>query len=261
MKFTAATILTALVCADAALAGLTHAERRHASRAARRGAARRDGKTIKSRPKISVSNSDEESENWAGAVLVGTDYTGVSGVVTVPDVSGGSSSTAGAAWVGIDGDTCDTAILQTGIDWYGDGTYDAWYEWYPEDSYNFDITISAGDSIKMTVTATSDTGGSAVIENLTTGESVTETFSDVRDGALCEYNAEWIVEDFEECEGDDCELVPFADFGSIEFTDCEATHDGETVDTSGATIIEMVQDNKVLVECSASGSTVSCSYE
>lgn len=63
------------------------------------------------------------STNWAGAVLIGTGYTDVTGTIVVPTPevpSGGSSLVkyAASAWVGIDGDTCSTAILQTGVDFY-----------------------------------------------------------------------------------------------------------------------------------------------
>lgn len=63
-------------------------------------------------------------------------------------------------------------------------------------AYDFDLTVSAGDEIKLTVTATSTTSGTAVIENVTTGKSVTETFTSSEvEGDLCRTNAEWIVED------------------------------------------------------------------
>lgn len=82
----------------------------------------------------------EYSSNWAGAVLIGTGYDSVTGTVVVPTASipsGGSSSTTyyASAWVGIDGDTCSNAILQTGIDVGVKGSthiYEAWYEWYPD---------------------------------------------------------------------------------------------------------------------------------
>ena len=140
MKFSIANILGALLCADAAL-GAVNTQKRHASREARR-LARRSSGVLRSHPKIASELAphdkfQEYSENWAGAVLVSTGYTSVTGVVTAPSVSG-SSDAAGSAWVGIDGDTCDTAILQTGIDWYADGTYDAWYEWYPSYAGTFD---------------------------------------------------------------------------------------------------------------------------
>jgi hypothetical protein len=46
-------------------------------------------------------------------------FTAVTGKFTVPTPkkpSGSSGTHAASAWVGIDGDTCETAILQTGVD-------------------------------------------------------------------------------------------------------------------------------------------------
>lgn len=81
------------------------------------------------------------------------------------------------------------------------------------------------------------------------------------DGALCEENAEWIVEDFEECyEDGECELVPFANFGTVEFTGASAVKNGATVTTSGSTIID-IEQNSVLTSCSASSNTVTCAYQ
>jgi len=201
----------------------------------------------------------EYSSNWAGAILIGTGYKSVTGTFTVPTPTTAGS---GSAWVGIDGDTCDTAILQTGIDWTKSGssiTYDAWYEWYPDYAYDFSgISMSAGDSITVTVTATSKTGGKATIKNVSTGTTVTHTFSgEGSEGDLCEYNAEWIVEDFEEGSS----LVSFADFGTVEFTGASATDGSGTVGTTGATIIDIEQNSKVLTSCSVpSSSEVLCTY-
>jgi hypothetical protein len=109
------------------------------------------------------------------------------------------------------------------------------------------------------VTASSKTSGTAVVENVSTGTTVTHTFSNEgSEGDLCEYNAEWIVEDYEE----NGSLVQFADFGTVTFTGCSATDSGKTVGTSGATIIDIEQNNKVLTSCSVpSSSEVSCTYE
>jgi len=213
-------------------------------------------------PESTLSNDTfvEYSSNWAGAILIGSGYKSVTGTFTVPSPS---STGSGAAWVGIDGDTCETAILQTGIDWTRSGsktTYDAWYEWYPDYSYDFSgITLAAGNTIKVTVTATSKTGGTAVVENVSTGKTVTHTFSgEGSEGSLCETNAEWIVEDYEEGSS----LVPFADFGTVTFTGCSASTGSGTVGTSGATIIDIKQNNKVLTSCSVpSSSEVTCTYE
>jgi hypothetical protein len=50
--------------------------------------------------------------------------------------------------------------------------------------------------------------GSAVIKNNTKNKSVSKTITST--AALCEYDAEWIVEDFSSGGG----LVPFANFGN-----------------------------------------------
>ncbi|GKZ33811.1 aspergillopepsin-2 [Aspergillus brasiliensis] len=282
MKFSA--ILTGSLFATAALAApLT--EKRRARQAARAAAKRHSNPPYipgsdKEVLKLTNTTNVEYSSNWAGAVLIGSDYTKVTGEFTVPSVSAGSSSSGGygdygygyfknkrqseeycaSAWVGIDGDTCETAILQTGVDFCyegGETSYEAWYEWYPDYAYNFDsLSISEGDSIKVTVEATSKSSGSATVENLTTGQSVTHTFSGNVEGDLCETNAEWIVEDFES--GDS--LVAFADFGTVTFTNAEATSGGSTVGPSDATIMDIEQDGTVLTESSVSGDTVTVSY-
>ncbi|ETS86114.1 hypothetical protein PFICI_04139 [Pestalotiopsis fici W106-1] len=198
------------------------------------------------------------SSNWAGSVQIGTGFTKVQGTITVPDVSG-SSDSAASAWVGIDGDTCSTAILQTGISFYGDGSFDAWYEWIPDYSHSFSsFDISVGDKIYMEVDASSKKAGVATLENLTTGKKVTHSFSSSSTpSSLCETNAEWIVEDFESGGS----LVPFADFGSVTFTDASATGSSGTVTPRGGTIID-IQDssNNILTDCTTSGSDLTCKY-
>jgi hypothetical protein len=93
----------------------------------------------------------------------------------------------------------------------------AWYEWYPDYAYDFSgISFSAGDSVTVTVTATSTKAGTAVIKNNTTGKSVSKSITS--SAALCEQDAEWIVEDFEEGSS----LVPMANFGTVTFTGASA---------------------------------------
>ncbi len=140
-------------------------------------------------------------------------------------------------WVGIDGDTYTNAILQTGIDLNvgadGSVSFDAWYEWYPDYSYDFDLGISAGDEVSLTVVASTSTSGTALVENLTTGEQASIDLTSTY--ALGGQNAEWIVEDFEE----NNELVSFADFGTVKFTNCVATTGDERVGVDSATVIEI----------------------
>jgi len=226
---------------------------------------RRDSRVRRTNPKIPATgtidgafeNNDtnvEYSSNWAGAVLTappaGTTFNAVSAQFTIPTPSG---SGAASAWVGIDGDTYDNAILQTGVDFTVSGgsvSYDAWYEWYPDYAYDFSgISFSAGDSVSVSVKSSSSTAGTAVIENLTTGKTVSKSITS--SSKLGGQNAEWIVEDFEE----NGSLVPFADFGTVTFTNAVAGTSGGTEGVSGATILDIEQSGKVLTSVSTSGSS------
>lgn len=98
MKFATA----ALILASGAIAApTTRSEKMALSRATRRSSPM---KKIEA-PADHATNATETSysTNWSGAVLVGTGYTGVTAKFTVPTPS---STGSGAAWVGLDGDTC-----------------------------------------------------------------------------------------------------------------------------------------------------------
>jgi hypothetical protein len=275
MKFSAAILSTTLLATAAFAAPLT--AKRQARYEARRLARSESGVTERHgnpafKPDtqellhLNSTSHEEYSSNWAGAILIGSGYTAVTGQFTVPTpkVPSGSSSSgtySASAWVGIDGDTWGNAILQTGVDFTisnGKVSYDAWYEWYPDYAYDFTgITISAGDVIKVTVTAASKSSGTAVIENVTTGKSVSHTFSSgSTEGSLGEVNAEWIVEDFES----DGSLVNLVNFGTVTFTGAQATDDGAKVGPSGATLIDIKQNNKVVTSSSVTSNSVKVSY-
>lgn len=137
-------------------------------------------------------------------------------------------------------------------------TYDAWYEWYPDYAYDFDLDISAGDvypsllSLRSTllispkvvslyVNATTSTSGSATIENLTTGKTVTKSLTST--SALGGQNAEWIVEDYTLNNA----LIAFADFENITFTECAASTCESSEGVSSAQIMEIDNnDDEVL---------------
>jgi hypothetical protein len=106
------------------------------------------------------------------------------------------------------------------------------------------------------VDATCKTTGTATVENVSTGKTVTHKFTGGVDGDLCEYNAEWIVEDFSS--NDD--LVPFADFGTVTFTNAKATTSGKTVGPAGATLIDIKQNDDILTSSSITSNSVSVSY-
>ncbi|KAL2134548.1 hypothetical protein VTI74DRAFT_11520 [Chaetomium olivicolor] len=235
----------------AAIAGLTAALPQTTGRLARRGRPLHH-----SGPNRKNTTFPQYSSNWAGAVQIGSGFRVVSGTITVPSVYDGNPNSAASAWVGIDGDTCQSAILQTGVSFYGDGSFDAWYEWIPDYSHSFsNFGISAGDQIRMTVDASSKTTGVATLENLSTGQKVSHSFRNTP-STLCETNAEWIVEDFQEGNN----LVPFANFGTVTFTNAYATGSTGTVTPQGATIMDIKQGSSVLTNCATEGSDLTCSY-
>ncbi|KAJ5757266.1 uncharacterized protein N7511_007448 [Penicillium nucicola] len=194
----------------------------------------------------------EYSKNWAGVVReqppASATYTAVSATFTVPEPTATDDSgdmQAVSAWVGIDGDTYTQAILQTGIDAYiqdGQKTYDAWYEWYPKNAENFDITLTAGDVIVAKVESSSPSQGVAIIENKSTGQKVTKSLSAPSTTAtLGGQNAEWIVEDFNS--GDT--MVPLANFGKVDFTGAQAKAKGASYGVQNAAILDIQQDGDV----------------
>jgi hypothetical protein len=79
-----------------------------------------------------VKKYDTAESTWAGAMLQAPGLTYASATANVP-AAGGGSSAGGSAWVGIEGAACNS-LLQTGFSWFGDGTYEGWYEWYPDGS-------------------------------------------------------------------------------------------------------------------------------
>ena len=193
------------------------------------------------------------SKNWAGVVREqpppSATYTAVSATFTVPEPTATDNSgdtQAASAWVGIDGDTYTKAILQTGIDAYisnGQESYDAWYEWYPNAAENFNIGLTAGDVIVATVKSSSPSKGVAIIENKSTGQSVTKSLSAPSASAtLGGQNAEWIVEDF----NSGSSMIPFANFGQVTFTGAQAKAPTGDYGINDAAILEIQQNGQLL---------------
>ncbi|KAJ9270487.1 hypothetical protein DTO212C5_3518 [Paecilomyces variotii] len=135
----------------------------------------------------SISADTKYGYNWAGVIhttppATGT-YTAASATFTVPKptATDDSGNTQGAsAWVGIDGGTYRNAILHAGVDFYVEDStekYDAWYEWYPSLSNDFNLSVTAGDVIVVKVVSSSPSHGVAILENKSSGQSATQTLS------------------------------------------------------------------------------------
>ncbi|KAF7982654.1 hypothetical protein HWV62_27103 [Athelia sp. TMB] len=200
---------------------------------------------------------------WAGAAWSdqppGT-FTSVTGTFTVPTPTGSNGSST--AWVGIDGYSCQTALLQTGIDFTisgGQVSYSTWLEWVPAAQVSYDsasdISFFGGDSVTLTVTATSATTGIATIENNTSGQKVTQEISS--SSPLCQQDAEWIVEDYSV----NGAPVIFDDFGTVTFTAASASmSNGTSIGPSGAGLVDIQQNGQNLTLSSTSYSGVTIQY-
>lgn len=192
------------------------------------------------------------SNNWTGVVRQqpppDATYTGVTATFNVPQPTGVGDNGAmqgASAWVGIDGDTSDKAILQTGVDFTvqnGQTTYHAWYEWYPDYAHDFSMDVKAGDTIVAKVQSSSPSEGVAILENKSNGQSATKTLNAPNPTAtLGGQNAEWIVENFEQ----NGSMVGLVDFGTVTFTGADAAAGDSSYGVSDATIMELVQDGKL----------------
>ncbi len=75
-------------------------------------------------------NTGISTNTFLCAQLSSSGYTSVVGTIIVPTPKSTGKTASASAWVGIDGDTCGTAILQTGLDFSitsgGSVSYDAW---------------------------------------------------------------------------------------------------------------------------------------
>jgi hypothetical protein len=183
------------------------------------------------------------STNWSGYLASGGNYTSVTGAWAVPRVSGnGASTSADATWIGIGGVTSDD-LIQVGttdiVSARGQVSSTAFYELLPAAETPVPgMTIGSGDSMSANIHQLSSTKWQISIDDLTRGEnfSITVTYT----SSLS--TAEWIQEDPSYASGG---LVPFDDFGLINFSGASAIENGapQTLATAGAQAIIMVNSH------------------
>ncbi|KAI1270128.1 peptidase G1 [Xylariaceae sp. FL1019] len=201
------------------------------------------------------------NESWAGAVVTGSSFTGVSATFTVPTpelpTDGNQASSPihiASAWIGMDGYDCSGGLWQAGVDGtidsYGTSYY-AWYEWYPENTMEVDLgDTKAGDviSIELTSSPSNYNSGTIVMSNANTGKSYSTTVTDSL--ALCGTSIEWIVEDLV-VDGDD---IGLADFGTVTFTDAKGTTSSGSVSPASAEYLDIADSSDYQLTTSSSTS-------
>ena len=195
------------------------------------------------------------NQNQAGAVLLKPPtaddaFTSVTGTFTVPTIAvprGGNAATKYSAsiWLGIANNKNQDAVLQAGITMSlqrSQSTFYSWSGWTPDKSANFTTTefaVKTGDSIKITITTTSATQGTVVLENTTTSRKVTKTVAapaSLDPSALTAQSVAAIVEGYQVNGG----LPDLVDFTRVQFTKVAAgTTGGKSVGVTGSGIYEV----------------------
>ena len=170
------------------------------------------------------------SQNWAGYVAGGTQFSSVSGTWVQPTAKCGSGQTYSAFWVGLGGSgNQSSALEQTGTqaDCTADGTTDyyAWYELVPAAPVRLGLAIKPGDHISAKVSV-SGSNVTVSLADQTTGQSTTK---DLQMDSPDTSSAEWIAEAPSACDGSgSCQTLPLSDFGTVQFTSATATANGHT---------------------------------
>ncbi|KAL8360479.1 hypothetical protein RB601_007221 [Gaeumannomyces tritici] len=207
------------------------------------------------------SNPIGYSGNWCGAsqhTPTTNRFKSVSGVFNVPNLSLRPSTGTPqfvASWVGMDGANCATALVQAGatteISSSSVQTSNLWFEWIPDAAYNIQsLPAHPDDMIRVTITATSSSQATILVENLSLAPTapVTAVQVSLSNGSpLCRIDAEWIVENFK-VNGNQ---TPFGRFQDVWFQTCEAkTTSGSTIGINGASMIYL-QNNGPNPNCFA----------
>ncbi|CEJ81589.1 hypothetical protein VHEMI01709 [[Torrubiella] hemipterigena] len=215
---------------------------------------------MQSRPMDAVAKHGDNSytqvsNNWSGIVQKGTGLNHITGTFTVPSVTGPDGSGA-SFWVGIDGTNGCNSLMQAGITADAGGSTYAWYEWYSEPAYNYNLAVKAGDVVRVTVDATSTTTGTTTTENLTTGKKASHKFTS-GPGPLCEQNAEWVVEAYSR----NGKTITLANYDTVTFSKAVASGSSGTYDGSTGESYELHQNSKTVSKCSGSSGDIVCKYQ
>jgi hypothetical protein len=178
-------------------------------------------------------NASSQSTNWSGYAATGRTFTSVASSWTEPTGTCTSGSAYSSFWVGLDGYN-SSSVEQTGTDVDCSGStahYYAWYEMYPNPSYQINHTVRPGDHISASVTYSGTNSYTLKLADSTQGWTYTTTKS--LSGAP-RSSAEVITEAPSSNQG----VLPLADFGKVNYTG--STANGSTLSSFNPTSIIMV---------------------
>jgi hypothetical protein len=158
------------------------------------------------------------SYNWSGYALTGPTgaFSSVTGCWTVPTVLATSYDSYSSSWVGIDGMTDLSHLIQAGTDqfWIGSqAVYHAWWEILPaSETAITSLTISAGDAMCAAIQGSGGSWTITVWDHTTGAEfATTQSYSGAAD------SAEWITEAPATSSGSGYCILPLADYQQVSF--------------------------------------------
>jgi hypothetical protein len=184
-----------------------------------------------------LASGTTDSTNWAGyAVQRASGFHSVtaSWVQLAPTCPPGAA-TFSSYWVGLGGyNSSSSALEQIGTEMdctrSGQAVASAWYETVPAPSFTIGRPVRAGDSMTATVTVSRRRALLALQDHTRRWTFAKALNVDPVDVS----SAEWIVEAPSECDGNSCQTLPLANFGSATFTGAAATsssgHTGSLAD-------------------------------
>jgi hypothetical protein len=169
------------------------------------------------------------SSNWAGYAATATSgsslrFKSVSAHWVQPSVTCAGRPAYAGFWVGLGGyRRSANALEQIGTEAdcssSGGGNYYAWYELVPRGPVMVSLTVHPGDTIAASVTVAGRRVVLALRDLTTRASSLTRQ----RASAIDVSSAEWIAEAPSLCLGENCRVLPLADFGSVSFSGASAT--------------------------------------
>ena len=163
------------------------------------------------------------SSNWSGYAASGGTFTSVTATWTVPTVAA-TSTGADATWVGIGGLTSNDLIqagTQAMVDGSGTVEYSSWIEMLPQSSRTVPLSVSAGDSVTVTLTQQSGNDWLIAMKNNTTGGTYNVTVQYRSSNT----SAEWVQEAPSVGRG----LISLDQFGTVQFSRASAIRDGKAM--------------------------------
>ncbi|KAK1776922.1 peptidase A4 family-domain-containing protein [Copromyces sp. CBS 386.78] len=194
--------------------------------------------------------------SWCGAsqqLAAPEQLSSVYGIFSVPNLklrAGLSAPQNAAAWVGVDGDSCNRALLQVGvttlINSNGQQITEAWWQWWPSAAYSIpSIPTAPGDWMAVNITMTSSTSASIKMSN--TQRGYTMSINVMAGMALCRTNAAWIVEDYYDGAGGN----NMAGFNDVWFEYTAATTVGGTKLGVDGGVFWNIQNSPGQLQCTA----------